>query len=59
MDDSKVPEWLLKASERIIKHMNKDHSNSIVSTLNGQHGIKDKNEKMEKLQVSGYIVLSK
>ena len=43
MNDSKVPEWLLNASNRIIEHMNEDHSNSIVSTLNAQHGIKDKN----------------
>ena len=45
MDDSKVPEWLVKASDRIIEHMNYDHSNSIVSTLNAQYGIKDKNAK--------------
>ena len=32
MNDSKVPEWLSKASKRIIEHMNDDHSNSIVST---------------------------
>ena len=34
MNDNKVPEWLVKASDRIIEHMNDDHSNSIVSTLN-------------------------
>ena len=34
MNDSKVPEWLLKASNRIIEHMIEDHSNSILSTLN-------------------------
>ena len=38
--------------------MNEDHSNSIVSTLNAQHGIKDKNAKMKELQVNGYFVLS-
>ncbi len=58
MNDSKVPEWLLNAFNRIIEHMNEDHSNSIVSTLNAQHGIKDKNAKMEKLQVNGYFALS-
>ena len=58
MNDSKVPEWLLNASNRIIEHMNEDHSNSIVSTLNAQHGIKDKNAKMEELQVNGYFALS-
>ena len=45
MNDSKVPNWLINASNRIIEHMNDDHSNSIVSTLNAQHGIKDKNAK--------------
>ena len=58
MNDSNVPEWLLNASFRIIEHMNEDHSNSIVSSLNDQHGIKDKNAKMEKLQVNGYFALS-
>jgi len=58
MNDSKVPEWLLNASNRIIEHMNEDHSNSIVSTLNAQHGIKDKNAKMEKLKQNGYFASS-
>ena len=58
MNESNVPEWLLNASFRIIEHMNEDHSNSIVSTLNAQHGIKDKNAKMGKLQVRGYFALS-
>tara|TARA_B100000989_G_scaffold260063_1_gene210532 strand:+ start:40 stop:321 length:282 start_codon:yes stop_codon:yes gene_type:complete len=58
MNDRNVPEWLLNASFRIIEHMNKDHSNSIFSTLNAQHGIKDKNARMEKLKVNGYFVLS-
>ena len=34
MNDSKVPEWLLNASNRIIEHMNEDYSNSIISSLN-------------------------
>ena len=58
MNESKVPEWLLKASDRIIEHMNDDHSNSIISTLNAQHGIKDKYAKMNKLEVDGYFALS-
>ena len=58
MNDSNEPEWLLNESIRIIEHMNEDHSNSIVSSLNAQHGIKDKNAKMEKLQVNGYFALS-
>ena len=58
MNESKVPEWLLNASNRIIEQMNEDHSNSIVSTSNVQHGIKNKNVKMEELQVNGYYALS-
>ena len=58
MNISKVPTWLFNASSRLIKHMNDDHSNSIVSTLNAQHGIKDKNAKMKKLAVNGYFLSS-
>ena len=57
MNDSKVPECLLNASNRIIEHMNEDHSNSIVSTLNAQHGIRDKKAKMEKLELNGYFAI--
>ena len=59
MKKNDLPGWLSKASYRIIEHMNDDHSNSIVSTLNAQHGIKDKNAKMEKLEVNGYFASSK
>ena len=58
MNNVKLPEWLYKASNRIIEHMNSDHSNSIVSALNAQHGIKDKYAKIEKLEVNGYFALS-
>ena len=58
MNNNKVPEWLSKASKRIIEHMNDDHFNSIVSTLNSQHGIKDKDARMNKLEVDGYFTLS-
>ena len=58
MNNFKLPEWLCKASSRIIEHMNGDHSNSIVSALNAQHGIKDKYAKIEKLEVNGYFALS-
>ena len=58
MKKNDLPEWLSKASYRIIEHMNDDHSNSIVSTLSAQHGIKDKNAKMEKLEVNGYFASS-
>jgi len=54
----KIPEWLSEISNDIIEHMNKDHSNSIVSTLHAQHGIKDKDAKMSKLEVNGYFTIS-
>ena len=59
MNIIKVPEWLTSASKEIIEHMNKDHSNSIVSTLHAQHGIKDKNAQMSKLEVHGFYAKSK
>ena len=58
MTDKKLPEWLIKVSDEVIEHMNKDHSNSIVSTLHAQHGIKDKDAKMSKLEVNGYFTIS-
>ena len=58
MTDKKLPEWLIKSSDGIIEHMNEDHSNSIVSTLHAQHGIKDKDAKMSKLEVNGYFTMS-
>ncbi len=58
MNSSKIPEWLNNASESIIEHMNKEHSNSIISTLHAQHGVKDKNAKMSKLNINGYYVKS-
>ena len=59
MKESKIPEWLFEASKRIIEHMNEDHSNSIVSTLNAQHGVTDKKARMEKLELNGYFASSK
>ena len=58
MSNENIPEWLMKVSKGVIKHMNDDHSNSIVSTLHAQHGIKDKNAKMSKLEVNGYFTMS-
>ena len=58
MKKNDLPKWLSKASYRIIEHMNDDHSNSIVSTLNAQHGIMDEKAKIEKLEVNGYFALS-
>jgi len=56
MNESKAPEWLVKASKRIIEHMNDDHCNSIVSTLNAQHVIKDKGARMNKLKAVEQII---
>ncbi len=58
MSSENNPDWLVKVSKSVIKHMNDDHSNSIVSTLHAQHGIKDKNAKMSKLEVDGYFTMS-
>ena len=55
---SQHPHWLKEAAPRIIKHMNEDHAGCIVSTLNGQYGIQDKNAKMDKLEVDGYFIQS-
>ena len=54
-----LPEWLSKASNRIIEHMDDDYSNLIVSTLNAQHGVKGEKAKMEKLEVNGYFASSR
>ena len=58
MNSTKIPGWLSEISNGIIEHMNKDHSNSIISTLHAQYGIKDKNAKMSKLNTNGYYVKS-
>ena len=55
---SKDPKWK-KHEESIINHMNSDHSNSIVSSLNAQHNIKDHKAKMIFLTKDGYYVKSK
>ena len=39
MSSENNPDWLVKVSKSVIKHMNDDHSNSIVSTLHAQHGL--------------------
>ena len=38
--------------------MNRDHKKSIISTLYAQHGVKDQNVKMFKLDVDGYYAVS-
>ena len=59
-DDDKeaLPTWLSQAADRIVDHMNSDHSNSIVSTLHAQFQIKDPAARMEKLKVDGYYISS-
>lgn len=52
------PKWL-EREDSIIDHMNEDHSNSIVSTLNAQLDIKDPEAKMVALNIDGYYVLTK
>ena len=42
----------------MIEHMNDVYSNSIVPTLVAQHGIKDKNAKMDELKVNGFFASS-
>ena len=51
------PKWL-EREDSIIDHMNEDHSNSIVSTLNAQLDIKDPEAKMVALNIDGYYVLT-
>ena len=57
-DKAALPIWLSKAADRIVGHMNSDHSNSIVSTLHAQFGIKDPAARMDNLKVDGYYISS-
>ena len=54
--DSK-PKWL-EREESIINHMNDDHSNSIISTLHAQIGVKDTKAEMVAINTDGYYVRS-
>ena len=54
--DSK-PKWL-EREKSIINHMNNDHSNSIISTLHAQLGIKDSKAEMVAINTDGYYVRS-
>ena len=51
-------DWLTKYAARVIKHMNEDHQNTIVSTLNAQLKIEDPQARMIELRSDGYFVLS-
>ena len=59
-DDQKdtLPRWLSEAADRIIGHMNSDHSNSIVSTLHAKFGIQDPMATMDNLKEDGYYISS-
>ncbi len=57
-DDNRLPQWLRDSSDRIINHMNSDHANSIISSLNVIYEIKDTSAKMVNLEVDGYHILS-
>lgn len=52
-------DWLDKVSDGIISHMNDDHINSIISSLNALHGIEDRKAKMYNLELDGYYILSR
>ena len=52
------PDWLKKYAHKVIEHMNEDHQNTIVSTLNAQLKIEDPEVKMVELRPDGYFVLS-
>ena len=51
------PKWL-EREKSIINHMNDDHSNSIISTLHAQLGIKDSKAEMVAINTDGYYVKS-
>ena len=53
------PDWLEKYAHRVIEHMNEDHQNTIVSTLNAQLKIEDPEARMVELRSDGYFVVSK
>ena len=48
-----LPKWS-KSEDSIINHMNDDHSDTIVSAVKAQHGVKDKTSKMILLTIDGY-----
>jgi len=57
-DKNSIPSWLNQCAQGVIEHMNKDHSNTIVSTLYAQFGIKDGKALMVELRIDGYFVVS-
>ena len=57
-DNNSIPSWLNQCAQGVIEHMNQDHSNTIVSTLYAQFGIKDAKALMVELRIDGYFVVS-
>ena len=56
---SRIPiEWY-NNEQRMIEHMNEDHTNAIKSALHAQHGIKDHEALMLALSIDGYYIRSK
>jgi len=53
-----TPDWM-KDEDYIIKHMNEDHSNTIIGSLNAQHKVYDDTAQMVALTIDGYYVNSK
>ena len=53
----KIPEWK-GAENSIINHMNNDHLNSIISSLNAQHAVKDNTARMIFITIDGYYLQS-
>tara|TARA_B100000963_G_C22575431_1_gene648184 strand:+ start:1057 stop:1359 length:303 start_codon:yes stop_codon:yes gene_type:complete len=53
-----APDWFKKYAHKVIEHMNEDHQNTIVSTLNAQLKIEDPKVRMVELCSDGYFVLS-
>ena len=58
-NNEEIPIWLREASAAIIKHMNDDHSDVIVATLYGQHGIFDTEAEMTELETDVYYAVSR
>ena len=52
------PRWS-KSEESIIKHMNEDHSDTIIAALKAQHDVNDKSAKMVQLTIDGYYLRTK
>ena len=54
----RTPEWQ-SSEDKIISHMNEDHGNTISSSLNAQHNIKDETAKISFISIDGYYTKSR